>query len=167
MIFHSKTFCSKSQQGFTLVELLVVIFIIGVLASLLVTNFVGIRGRASDTSKKNDLQQLKTALRLYYNDYQQFPVGNAGVILGCGETAAQPCSAGSEFRAGAGATLYMKELPSDFAYYSSGGDSFVAVTLLDNLSDEALQSSQESCDLEARPYFSGEVTPNMYVVCES
>ncbi len=157
----------SSQAGFTLVELLVVIFIIGILASLLLTNFVGVRGRATDATRKNDLSQLKTALRLYYNDYQQYPVGPDGVLMACGADATSTCTAGGEFSAGAGSTLYMKQLPAAFAYYSDGGDDYLIVTELENASDEAIQSSQTNCDPTSRTYFTDSLTTYTYVVCES
>ncbi|MBP7875841.1 prepilin-type N-terminal cleavage/methylation domain-containing protein [Candidatus Woesebacteria bacterium] len=64
---------SLKISGFTLIELLVVIAITGVLASLLLANFAGIRDRADDAAKKSDLKQLQSALRLYYNDNNQYP----------------------------------------------------------------------------------------------
>lgn len=157
----------SSQSGFTLVELLVVIFIIGILASLLLTNFVGVRGRATDATRKNDLSQLKTALRLYYNDYQQYPEGPDGVLMACGVDATSACTAGGEFSAGAGSTLYMKQLPASFGYYSDGGDDYLIVTELENASDEAINSSQTNCDPTSRSYFTDSLTAYTYVVCES
>jgi len=155
------------QAGFTLVELLVVIFIIGILASLLLTNFVGVRGRATDATRKNDLSQLKTALRLYYNDYQQYPEGPNGALMACGADAVSTCTAGGEFSAGAGSTLYMKQLPTSFGYYSDGGDDYLIVTELENASDEAINSSQTNCDPTARIYFTDLLTTFTYVACES
>lgn len=60
-------------NGFTLIEVLVVISIIGILAAFILPNLTGVRGRASDTQAKNNLNQLKSALRLYYNDNQTYP----------------------------------------------------------------------------------------------
>lgn len=68
---------STTKNGFTLIELLVVISIIGILTALLLANFVGIRERGRDAKIKNDMNALKTALRLYYNDNQTYPASAA------------------------------------------------------------------------------------------
>lgn len=136
----------KSQKGFSLVELLVVISIIGTLAGLLITNLVGVRGRAADSKIKNNLNQLKTALRLYYNDYQQYPDTSGGQIMGCGVDGDQACTPGGVFSAGAGPTIYMQELPADFTYTVSGdNESFILATSLSNVSDADIEASAEAC----------------------
>lgn len=136
----------KQQQGFSLVELLVVISIIGTLAGLLITNLVGVRGRAADSKVKNDLNQLKTALRLYYNDYQQYPEASGGQLMGCGTDGDQACTPGGTFSAGAGPTIYMQELPADFSYTVSGdNESFILATSLSNASDSDVETSADAC----------------------
>ena len=139
------------NKGFTLIELLVVISIIGILAGLLLLNFVGVRGRASDTKMKNDLRQLKSALRLYYNDNQSYPA-----------TASMPTS--GSFDDG-GTTIYMKELPADFTYYSDGDETFLLQVTLANTGDEDIATSQSRCSAEITSY---SVTPGTtdYFVCQ-
>jgi prepilin-type N-terminal cleavage/methylation domain-containing protein len=66
---------NKVKLGFSLIELLVVISIIGVLSAVLMANFMGMRERARDAQKIQDLYAVKTALRMYYNDYQSYPDG--------------------------------------------------------------------------------------------
>ncbi len=64
-------FCNK--RGFTLVELLVSIAIIATLTAILLPNFMGARERARDAQRIQDLDAVKTALRMYYNDKQSYP----------------------------------------------------------------------------------------------
>jgi prepilin-type N-terminal cleavage/methylation domain-containing protein len=61
------------QAGFTLVELLVAIGIIATLAAILLPNLMGARERARDAQRKQDLDSVKSALRLYYNDHGEYP----------------------------------------------------------------------------------------------
>jgi prepilin-type N-terminal cleavage/methylation domain-containing protein len=68
---------SKTIWGFSLIELLVVISIIGVLSAVLVANFMGMRERARDAQRIQDLYAIKNALRMYYNDIQSYP-GESG-----------------------------------------------------------------------------------------
>lgn len=53
------------QIGFTLVELLVVISIVGILASVVLVSFVGTQKQARDTQRKSDLKQYLTSLENY------------------------------------------------------------------------------------------------------
>jgi type II secretion system protein G len=64
------------QRAFTLIEMLVVISIIGILATLIAANLNSARSRARDAERKSDLKNIETALRLYYNDNNEYPVAN-------------------------------------------------------------------------------------------
>lgn len=71
------------KKGFTLIELLVVIAIIGLLSTLAVVALNSARAKARDAKRVGDVKQMQTALELYYNDNQGYPIsnaGNAGVI---------------------------------------------------------------------------------------
>lgn len=54
--------------GFTLVELLVVIAIIGILATLVLLQLGIARGRARDAKRISDVNQVRSAIELYYDD---------------------------------------------------------------------------------------------------
>lgn len=153
-------------RGFTLIELLVVITIIGTLAGLLFTNFSGARERARDAKRKNDVTQIKSALRLYYNDYQKYPLGNNTQIAGCGLNGTSICSWGSAFTAGAGPTIYMNQLPADplstqsYSYTQIDDDSYQLTATLENAGDDSAVKSQLKCGV-----LTGATVAKVYMVC--
>lgn len=139
----------RKTTGFTLIELLVVIAIIGVLTAVLLPNMVGIRGRAADSRVKSDLAQLKTALRLYYNDFQSYPQTGSTPphsMMGCGAGGIEVCAAEGAFSNVTTATIYMPELPEEFYYQqTNSGDGFVVCAALDNDGDADIAESQSDC----------------------
>lgn len=139
----------KKQEAFTLIELLVVISVLGVLFAVLLPNMIGMRLRARDTQAKNDLRQVKAALRLYYNDYQTYPASNeSGQIMGCGADGDLSCP-NDDGSFAAGDIVYMKELPDDFTYYRQTieTDDFRLSVTLENPSDTAILESHEHCQV--------------------
>jgi len=64
------------NKGFTLVELLVTISILATLIAILLPNFMGTRQKARDSKRIQDLQSMRNALRLYYNDNKIYPEGD-------------------------------------------------------------------------------------------
>lgn len=69
------------QKGFTIVELLIVIVIIGILAAITIVAYNGIQARARDNVRKQDLAQLSKALKLYavnVGDYAEALCGSGG-----------------------------------------------------------------------------------------
>jgi prepilin-type N-terminal cleavage/methylation domain-containing protein len=67
---------TKKQTGFTIVELLIVIVIIGILAAITIVAYNGIQGRANDAAVQNDLRGLADQFQLYYAENGVYPVGS-------------------------------------------------------------------------------------------
>ena len=67
------------KKGFTLIELLVVISIIAILSTIGLTTFQGVQKSARDGSRKSDLRTLATALEIYNQKNNQYPVPAQGI----------------------------------------------------------------------------------------
>jgi len=63
----------RYQKGFTLVELLVVIAIIGILATLLLLQLGVARQRARDAARIAHINQVRTAVEMYFDDAGSYP----------------------------------------------------------------------------------------------
>jgi type II secretion system protein G len=63
----------KNQKGFTIIELLVVIVIIGILVALALPNLFSAQARGRDTDRKNELKNLQQKLETYFNDNNGYP----------------------------------------------------------------------------------------------
>lgn len=64
---------NQKQQGFTIVELLIVIVVIGILAALVVTTFTGIQQKARNTERQTDIKAIHGQVEAYYAQNGKYP----------------------------------------------------------------------------------------------
>lgn len=132
---------SSIRSGFTLIELMLVIAILGVLTALALGSYVGSQQRGRDARRKGDLHSIGQSLETYFNDYGRYPSSNAaGAIVGCDTaTPPTPCTWGGQWRDSKG-TIYMVILPGDpqpgkTYIYRSSGASYQLYASLENTQD--------------------------------
>jgi prepilin-type N-terminal cleavage/methylation domain-containing protein len=72
----------RNSSGFTLVELLVVVAIIAILASLLLPAVSRAKGAALSAECKGNLRDIGLATRIYVDDFEHYPASNGTAIVG-------------------------------------------------------------------------------------
>lgn len=75
---------SNSSKGFTLIEVLIVVAIIGIIASVVLVAVNQARANGRDAKRVQDLKQLTLALDLYYQDHGTYPPCESGGDPYCG-----------------------------------------------------------------------------------
>src|SRR4051812_16253834 len=63
----------KRNQGFTIVELLIVIVVIGILALLVITTYSGIQQKARNSQRQTDVQSLQTQMEAFFSQNGYYP----------------------------------------------------------------------------------------------
>lgn len=69
----------EKQRGFTLIELMLVIVILGILAGVAVTQFTGFSDDAKKTAAQTQINEFKTSLRLFELEMGRFPTDDEGL----------------------------------------------------------------------------------------
>jgi prepilin-type N-terminal cleavage/methylation domain-containing protein len=63
----------RNVRGFTLVEILIVVIILGILATIVVAQFTNVRGGTADTALKDNLRWMRSAIQLYQVEHGRLP----------------------------------------------------------------------------------------------
>ncbi|MCP4224309.1 MAG: prepilin-type N-terminal cleavage/methylation domain-containing protein, partial [Actinomycetia bacterium] len=69
-----------NEEGFTLVELMVVVLIIAILVAIAIPTFLGARTSAQDRAAQSDLRNALTAEKVFYVDNEIFTDNSAGAL---------------------------------------------------------------------------------------
>jgi len=69
----------RAETGFTLIELMVVVVILGILAAVVVPRVMDRPAQARITAAKNDIQAIKSALDMYKLDNHRYPTTDQGL----------------------------------------------------------------------------------------
>jgi prepilin-type N-terminal cleavage/methylation domain-containing protein len=103
------------SSGFTIVELLIVIVVIGILATLVIVTFTGIQQRARNSQRETDLKAIQSHVAAFYADKGYYPTMadlNDGTFRSTymkgldSEALKDPKGSASTLAATAGATTY-------------------------------------------------------------
>lgn len=143
------------KNGFTLIELLVGIVILGILGSFTFANVFNGLPKARDAQRKNDLEQLQTALQLYYQDNNEYPA-----LTKC-ESTTDDCWSTLLVKNNTNQSRYIKIIPKDpinnsdhhYYYCSSATDKYTLVANLENVQDKEKTSDTEDCSLSGTTWF--------------
>jgi len=73
------TVCGVGQRGFTLIEIMVVVIIIGLLAALIVPSVISKVDEAKVSKAKADIQAIEAALMMYRLDNSKYPTTDQGL----------------------------------------------------------------------------------------
>jgi prepilin-type N-terminal cleavage/methylation domain-containing protein len=75
-------FMFKRSKGYTLVELLIVLAIMGIFTSVVITSTTSSRAKARDTRRISDMKEIELGLVLYYDVNKVYPVALSTLVTG-------------------------------------------------------------------------------------
>lgn len=141
-----------SRRGFTLIEMLVVIGIIGLLASVVLVGLTNARKAGRDARRLADIRTIQNALELYYNKCGIYPGGAS-----CGQVTSPNFTDMANALKGAG--IGVSGVPRDplgqgiYQYfYTSTGQEYILSAVLEDASNKALDDDLDA-GFCADPYY--------------
>lgn len=141
----------KGKKGFTLVEILVVVAIIGLLSSVFVIGLSGVRSRGRDTKRLADIKQVQNAMELYYAKCGYYPGGVDGTG-NCNTT--DPTTWGGLSTTLTTAGIGVAKIPVDptvgktyYYAFDTARQSYILAAILENAKDPTLTGSAYTTDV--------------------
>ncbi len=142
----------KFRKGFTLIEVLIVVAIIGILASVVLVGLGPLQRQGRDARRISDLKQVQAGLELYYNKCGYYP-GNAENGATCAGYAANNTWAGL-VTALTGSNIGVSNVPHDpnaarDYFYEANGTSYVIGATLDDPQNTSLRNDIDNANRPA------------------
>lgn len=156
----------RKEQGFTLIELIVVVALIMILASIGLGSFITSTIRSHDTQRRNDLFQIAKAVESYNSDIGSYPKADASGNMLCYEkvtdvntgtvTVTYPACTGKLTMRIDGVSVSYLAIPTDPEptnkyLYESDGKSYAIYTVIQNPNDKDLLKDTNGVVI-ANPY---------------
>jgi prepilin-type N-terminal cleavage/methylation domain-containing protein len=145
----------KGGSGFTLIEILIVVAIIAILASVVLVGLGPTQQAGRDARRISDLSEAQNGLELYYNKCGTYPGGAAttqcaAVTLGGSDTAAFTAAGTAIIGAGIGISSWPVDptnaSPHQYGYAENGGDSYVLQAVLENTNNSVFSTYTAPAD---------------------
>jgi len=131
-MFQSSRFISR-KSGFTLIEMLIVVAIIGILAGAVLVGLGPVQKGGRDARRVSDLRQAQNALELYFNKNGTYPASSGGTLDSV--SAAITASIGGQVPKDPRSPTF------NYRYIAlSGGSSYVLGATLEDVANKSLQS---------------------------
>ena len=141
---------SKREKGFTLIEILIVVAIIGILSSIVLVGLGSFRSRGRDARRVADLREIQNALELYYAKTGAYPVNNDVDVATLGLQ-----------NEGIGVTKIPKDPGNKTYKYGSDGKSYV---LSATLEEEAASLLNDDIDNDTVERFGVDCEGRIYCI---
>jgi type II secretion system protein G len=140
-------FMKKTSSGFTIVELLIVIVVIGILATITIVAYNGIQQRGRDAQRAQDIKSIAKALEIYKVQTGDYPVAVGSTGQGGWEMSV-PTGSNTDFLSVLRTSGVISKVPIDpvnTGDFSTSGSKFYAYY--------RYPAGNASCDANRGPYY--------------